>query len=281
MSVMDKLKSIGISLKPYRRGPIGKPNFAMDIDGKHLRIWEGEATLSISTNKRKRQAVLTVHEKPRKISSMIIVSVYLKTCCEQWSDVTDESIKGFVDSIYTTRQIRERVALQIPNSRMRITKVQKAGTNSAKVTVEFSAPSTTTSFLVGFDTNATRPFISQLRNVVGTVQEAHNELLPKQPLAVGHKRQGEWFFNPVSETLSTQLTKNITRAVNGPIDGKTSWNAPTTHNGLYLYHNKKRYAIGMIRDSRKERHLPLFLPVWHEIIRNNEVVSFSSKQRWD
>lgn len=281
MSVMDKLKSIGISLKPYRRGPIGKQSFAMDLDGKHLRIWEGEATISISTNKRKKQAVLTVHEKPRKISSTVNLSTWSPKFVKQWCDVADDEVKNIIEDTYTTSQIRQTVALQVPNSRMKVIKVQKQeGTSyQAKVTVEFSAPSTTTSFLVGFDTHATRPFISQLRNVVGTVQEAHNELLPRQSLAVGHKRQGEWFFNPVGKTLATQLTKNITKGIEGPIDGR-GW-ATTTHRGFYLRHNKKRYVIGMISDTRKGRHPPLFLPAWHEIVRNNEVVATTNNQRWD
>jgi len=281
--VIDKLESIGISVNSYKRGPNGKKNFAISIDKDRLRIWEGDADISVSTNKRKRQAVLTVHEKARKIITSVNIS--LGMFYNYWADVTENDIQDELKHILKSElnnRIRNASTIQVPNARIKVLKTQKAsGSGRVQLTVEFFASQTTISFLVGFDTHALRPFISQLRNVVSTVQGAHKELLPEQPLRKGYKRQGEWFFNPVDETLDVALTKNIKEGFDGPIDGIWKF-TPTTHNGFSMSHNKKRYAIGTITDRRKDRHLPLFLPSWHEVIRNNEVeVIVSKKKTWD
>jgi hypothetical protein len=148
--------------------------------------------------------------------------------------------------------------------------------------LQFRTKATTTSFLVGYDTHASRPFISQLRNPVNTVEEAHKELLPQGvKLKPDCKRQGEWFFNPVSQRLNKQLMHKVGTCHIGPIDAKTARWPYSTHKGVTLQHDKKIYALGTIKDNRKGRHEPLCLDTWHEVIRNNEVEVAAKSATWD
>ena len=68
-SVKERLESIGITVEPYRRGPLGKDPFAMAVNGKRLRLWEGSCEITVSTDKRRRQAVITVVEPARQIKT--------------------------------------------------------------------------------------------------------------------------------------------------------------------------------------------------------------------
>jgi len=277
-TVTERLESIGVKVKPYKRGPAGKVPFAITVDGEFLRLWEGAAEITVSTDKRKRQAVITVTEKPRTV----------KTMARLWfgsglSDIEDSDLEREVRDRWSMREIRESARIQVPNSRMTILNVAKEEYSSpyrVNVDVQLKTRKTTTSFLVGFDTHASRPFISQLKKPVKTVQEARAELLPDGvTLKDGHKRQGEWFFNPVSQKLSSELNRNIHRAYHNSVDA-SRWGG-TSHRAMILEYGPKTYAIGMVTDRRKGRHEPLFLDGWHEVIRNNEVEVAETNSTWD
>jgi len=260
MNVVKKLQSIGLQINPYKRGPLGKYNFAININGKYLRIWEGSADITVSTDKRRKQAVITVVEKPRKIRTLSML----------------------YHSQPTPDHIRSNAYVSVPNSRMKILSHVEYSGSRHKYEIEFTTRTTRTSFLVGYDTGAEKPFISQLKNVVKTVSEAHEELLPKDTkLKKGYKRQGEFFFNPVSKELSKQLTFNIHNVrKEAPLNFSFNYTNTSSHRGAVIRYNGKNYVIGKVWDTRKDRHNPLYLHDWYEVVRNNEVrVSYYTT--WD
>lgn len=285
--VIEKLNSIGLYVGQYKRGPAGKHSFAIAVEGQYLKLWEGDAEITVHTDRRKRQAVITVEEKPRNITA------YVQTYCEHNDDDTPERLLRNVKINCGIQFLRSVCAVSVPNSRLRIVEVKSltggSSPNRVRVKLLFTTKRTITSFLVGFDNDAVYPFVSQLKKIVNTVDEAHKELLPVGiKLKPGHLRQGEWFFNPVSKKTAVQLNRNIHKAKYKSVSGVDTWNMFTdrrdfasSHRGLTLSLNKKNYVIGVVRDARKGRHFPLFLNGWYEVIRNNEVVVSRKVKVWD
>ena len=276
-NVADRLNNIGIKAGDYRRGPLGKDIFCIGIGmaGDTIKIHEGQTTITVATNKRKRQAVLNVKEEKRVVKTVARIGCVEPTM-EQRKNLLKHGRYIFADGI-----IRQNACVHVPNSTMKIISVRFDSTSSIYPTLIFNLEfhtrgRTKQCFLVGYDSGSDKPFICKLRNAVSTVEEAHKELLPKNVvLKAGYKRHGEWFFNPVNKDLVTELNSKIHGLSLMGMDGRCVSDfprlEPTTHRGMVLKHGGKRYAIGKIKDSRKGRHKPLLLNGWYEIIRNNEV----------
>ena len=58
--------------------------------------------------------------------------------------------------------------------------------------------------------------------------------------------------------------------------------AMTTHKATLVWDNGKRYATGVVKDTRKGHHKPLQLNGYYEIIRNNEnQANNNGRATWD
>lgn len=298
MDIQTALETIGIKSLPYKRGPVGKDVFAITLTADKIRFWKGDSDITISVDEDLRQAVLNVTEKPRTVKSSVNIWCYTigsnpkKYTEEQLAKEVSKKVNGRYsndakkakkEKAVMMKYLRS-IAIKVPGSRMKVTgysRLEKSG--SVTVNLKFTAKSTTTSFLVGFDHDAqNRPFICQLRDVVSTVKQAHESLKPKNvKLKSGYKRQGEWFFNPVNKELAQKLTRKIHKAMVAPLDGRLQWN-PSSHRAMTITHDKKRYAIGQVKDIRRGKHKPLMLDKWHEVVRNNEVrVTNQQSTTWD
>jgi len=120
-----------------------------------------------------------------------------------------------------------------------------------------------------------------LKKPVGSVREAHQELLPKNAkLKTGYQRQGEWFFNPVGDDLNMELMRSALHRSNCyKLHHKQEY---TSHHAIQTRFGGKTYAIGKIYDNRSGRHQDLVLDRWHEVHHNNEAVVGAEKAKvWD
>jgi hypothetical protein len=138
------------------------------------------------------------------------------------------------------------------------------------------------SLLVGMDEVA--QFISALpADIVESVDEAHDLLRGR--VSPEAKRQGEWFFTPVTQAEA--------RAINGylhttshNVNGAQLEPGSNHHASCIISVNRQRYVIGIVTDTRGTRHEPLLLPEWHRVSRNQErTVPAAMNQRtqtyWD
>jgi len=111
--------------------------------------------------------------------------------------------------------------------------------------------------------------------------EEEKRVLRPDNVPAGSKRQGEFFFVPI--TLSQTDINNINEVYNinarYPSSSGNNLEKDSTHFAQQMMVFKKgtKFANkvivkGKIRDERKDRHAPLLLTKWHEVIRNNEVV---------
>jgi len=152
--------------------------------------------------------------------------------------------------------------------------------------VEFTTRTTHTSFLVGFDeSDSEYPFVCQLRKQVDSIQEAYEELKPpKDKLKPGFKRQGEWFFNPVTDEVKADICANLREVRQGrdiaAIVNNNNWLEGSHRADLLLRLHGRVYAMGRVRDTRRRRHTSIVLTDWYEVLRNNEAVN-QLQEKWD
>lgn len=269
----EKLESVGITVKEYARGPLGKDNFAINISGDKIRFWKGAAEIKIRTNKRKRQCLLTVFEKARVVKE--------KITRESFHDVSTKykTIKEALEAI-SVHSWNSR--LSVPNSTFHVVGFKQSNftdynSNLVKngrivYDIEHRTKDTTTTFLVGYDeSSSNKPFICQLKDNPDSFADAYQSLLPKGvTLKDGHKRQGEWFFNPVGEKLTRELNSLVNKAKWRTMDYTGGYTGTSSHRSLIVRHKSKNYAFGVVKENRKGRHEDLILNGWHEVLRNNE-----------
>jgi|19_taG_2_1085344.scaffolds.fasta_scaffold00919_10 hypothetical protein len=309
MSVIKKLESVGINVTPYKRGPLGKNPFSLSVDNDKIRIWEGGADIVVRTNRRKKQCLLTVTEKSRTVKekTRIVRTANEKAEGNKFKPgrtfSTYEEAAKYSETPY--KPTRSNCRIFVPNSRFS-QKFLSAQTARDSIyrhrTIVFNfelkqnAGKTTSTFLVGFDESASaKPFICLLKDNVDTFEDAYKSLLPVDvKLHPKHKRQGEWFLNPVHDKLEYELLKYsalnhkelCTMRLNGAMrNGSWSgWSKVniSSHEGTCVNYEGKLYAIGEVKDVRKGRHEPVYLDSFHEVIRNNEAVEPERNVRnWD
>lgn len=272
--IVEKLLSVNIPASPYNTK---ERIFGLRVRKGEVQVCEGRAdVLYLRTNKRKRQVLLTVQEPKRVFNRTIGFSTSLSfnELHENDIDLFHKVVKNRFNSIAGALEYCN--SLYIPNARFKVMEVDKyfwtgqycSITAKLKITV----PSTTTQFLIGYDEpNSEIPFICVLKKVVCSFDEAYKELLPKNvKLRKGYKRQGEWFFNPVPKREQRQLFQYIHKLRPRQLDN-------TTHMANTIKVGKNTYAIGIVKDTRKNRHKPLLLTEWHSVHRNNERVIRSRK----
>jgi len=285
--IVDKLNETGIACNSYARSPAGNANFAITRHNNAIKVWQPQnLEVAIKTDKRKKHALLTVTEPTRRIPT--------KAFIYSTQDLSDLPTTQIVD-FFGLDRIEEEARVIVPNGKCSVKKcqIEKYDYNndySYMFDIVWTVKKTTTTFLVGYDeTDSISPFVCQLKRNVNSLREAYKELLPKGvTLKRNHKRQGEWFFNPVSEKMQATLFSKMYNAEKLCLDGirhsTSSWfderGEGNTHEGMVLYHQNKRYVIGAIKDRRVGRHKPLVLTKWHRVYRNNEVIT-KENAVWD
>lgn len=278
--IVEILKEADINAEKYQRGPLGKRIFTMAVTTRNsnkerqpkgiIRFWPGDATIEVTTDRRFRQAVLEVVEDKRTIE---------RNMEWRWARTF-----GKVFSLKRARLIaafQQQISLPSTTGYKVINLEDRAG-GGFKGTVIATVPGTHQSYLVGFDESF--HFISQLPKVgIKSVEEAHEVLKPKA-IKKNFLRQGEWFFVPVSNTLNETLHKMIVKRDGTPRLRGSVLEPTSTHEvSTMINYKDHRYAIGYVVDNRIGHHKPLWLPTWHRVLRNREIVQRQSAvaRRWD
>lgn len=293
-----ELTKAGLKVKAYAKNPVNGGNaiFSISLDNQNvLRIWNGEAKVTVvpSTSGLK-QAVLQVHEKGRTIIKVHNID------WNTWDrNRTLESAQESLNEWY----IRRHLGVTLPQgAEYSIIAYDRAGaTNSIKdfygtVTLQGRIRSTRQNFLVGRDEKS--QFISALPRQATSVQDAHDALRPAS-VPRGALRQGEWFFVPATVQERKAIDASIkARGSAGIVTGWRDGYRPdridpkdvgqlepgsSHHAPCSFLVRGKRYACGIVYDTRPDRHGSLMLVGWHRVIRNREVQSVATQNtaRWD
>jgi len=118
----------------------------------------------------------------------------------------------------------------------------------------------TTCFLIGVDEK--KHFISVLKKIVSSVEEAHEELRP-DGISDKAVRHGEWFFDPVPPRKAQEVLSQC-------FFKRRRLEEDSSHESSVGYHDGKKYAFGRVSDTRKDYHKPIVLTTLHRVVRNNE-----------
>ncbi len=202
--LIPMLVDAGIIAKEYKNpSAVGTPvEFIISTipGGKGILVKNSEmAKLELATDKDRKQAVLSVREGKRKLSRTVVYKH--STVMEAMSYHRENLLKG-------------KFPINIPGAKLtvgNITSKKTYNSNKDHIGWEYSGVVTATvnrsrenTFLMGMD--ETSHFISILPEKVNSVEEAHKILRPKG-LSKKAKRQGEFFFTPVSEQTVLKAMK--------------------------------------------------------------------------
>lgn len=139
--------------------------------------------------------------------------------------------------------------------------------------IEMQTPGRLRHFLCGRDEE--HLFIAQLPRAVANVQDAHEALAPEIPSQYQRgvmRRQGEWFFLPITAEERAEMNIATPRTIRG---GGLAEIARIRRHGrqhvateaIVLQPNDRLYARGQIWHPD---HAPLALRGWHRVLINRE-----------
>ena len=281
MNVVEKIESVGVKVNPYKRGPAGKDPFIISRDSDKIRIWPGNSEITVSTDKRNRQALLKVKENARDVKAN--GSIYLGySQTEALVDKTSNEILKALTEAYSVsnksldKRLKECAHTFVPNSTVKSVSNFRVQGGYIYYEIVLRAKSTRSSFLVGYDESESKyPFICQLRtNKADNPLEARKALRP-EGLSTSAKRQGEWFFDPAPNSIQNELNRNIQNIRTGVRLSDTS------HYANVLSYKGESYVIGKVSERyRRGHHKPLVLNRWHRVVRNKEV-QVADSASWD
>jgi hypothetical protein len=297
------LDAAGIPNQPYARDTVGG-GFIVAIDERNnnLRFYVGEgANVTVVSDRKLGQAVLQVTEKARQVTRSVSVKRPTSTSNILSVDEDEHRCQNYLLNNFPIVFPQGRVR-RWTYANLRITTAQPNGligndtatgrlfhpqqTVHGDVTAHVRASSQT--LLVGFD-EGEHLFVSLLKQHAKDVADAHRILRPKG-VTDAAVRQGEWFFQPVTQRVLKELDQHIYNQP-GALQYETrlgGWAG--SHQATTLRHKRKTYAIGWVLDihypnrgMRTRHHMPLLLQDWHEVIRNNEVVApdLARGRSWD
>jgi len=285
-NLTEVFKDAGIPSEQYQRGPSGKDVFIIRQQSGRIKFWPGNATFKTRINQKNRQVLLTVRENERTVVARTR-HMYGKTV-----GINPFKINTLADALkLVSPPRRSDFRIRVPSSKMVLAGF-KVVRNIPHFTVEiiftakFITKPTTTTFLLGFDESASKyPFICQLKKNVSNFKDAYNELKPVGiTLQKGYKRQGEWFFNPVSKEVAKEVFNNsglwYEFSLNQIPGRKDTYRPDSSHWGYGVRYNGTTYVIGKVKDRRIGRHSPLILTRLHSLHRNNEVIARDDSS-WD
>lgn len=314
--VAAELKKFGIKAKGYVSTPEAavdnKDVFLLSLDenDQSVRVWPGIAQVEVKGSKTHKQAVLNVVEKQRVITHEV---EFTRRFSKKPGNISADLRERFISNFPIALPNRDVVSWDLTDFKSEVEQdaypslVESTKRYKVSATVTATVPTTTQSFLVGQD--ETSQFISMLPKKAKSVEEAHKILRPKR-VTSDAIRQGEWFFQPVSEALSKILDAKVAEQPDimddvYPLDKEgdesTHWCTQVTlseskYKGKYA---ERIFTIGWVTDRRRRlrttrrrsgrrtfsHHAPLFLADWHEIIKNREIEpppSLSGQARtWD
>lgn len=270
-NLLTTLKRAGIKARRYRKAPFGKDVFALSIDrAGSVLVYQGNAKVKARGSKKHKQAVATITEGQRQVVRRVTSSVYSPDKDPNRVQISKELINSFgvimpSNTHWNVRDIKwERIMVHDPNDEHKTTPGRRCDI-SGTVTGRVDA-TTTNHLLIGKD--ETRNFISPLPKPAKTVLEAHRMLRPKEAMKPGTRRQGEWFFVPVSRRKMLALNHY---ALISPHRVKQDRLGGGTHKALSTVSFRGDiYARGYIIDPRYGHHKSLYLPKWHKVIKNKE-----------
>lgn len=284
---VEQLLAAGILAQDYKRGPAGPDAFAISIQGTApqgiVYVHEGNAKIKVAIDPKFRQAVMHVHEQPRKFTRKVIARIMHSGREQRPSKQRQEDylrlafpidVPGRPEWTYKGRKC-EWINLLRYGYHWRI---------SAEVTAKIVVD-TKHDFLVGMD--EVHHFVAALPKRVKSVCEAH-EVLKPDGLTEKSVRQGEWFFTPVAEKLAKKIDgwikqQRIRYGGNVRLLAVRRLEKGSHTCKQWMRMNGKDYAKGYVMDRRSYRHDPLFLDGWHRIDRNKEVVVHTERRTrtWD
>lgn len=335
----------GIPTVGYKRGPAGVQICIFSINQGALRIWPGAANFElIDANRKVKQIVFRIKENARTVTGYSKCDIYgIRYKDGHWYKTSTPSIGPYTNeaeidiekypnnrlAFKDTDRLQSWLAISLPNGTKysyevegrymenRSTQYQPNQENYVAydyVKITAKVPSMDMYVLAGYDEKAL--FICELPEAVASIEEAHDALMPKEAKkASSYKRQGEWFFVPVSDDEESRINNLLTKAdfdnarvitsfgglttvkVNGPKGTKLELSSgpieeQSSHIAASLLSvtsgkSTSVYASGLISDRRTNHHRPLVLNRWHRVYRNLEVVrnldDMNSQRRryWD
>ena len=184
--------------------------------------------------------------------------------------VVDEPKRAFTVTVPRFRAIAPAPGLRVVSE----TETQRV--------IEMSTSGRLRHFLCGED--EAHLFIAQLPRPVANVDDAHDALLPEIPAGYDRgvmRRQGEWFFLPVTADERAELNVVAPRTIRS---GGLAEVARIRRHGrqhvasqaLVLQPNNRLYARGQIWHPD---HAPLALRGWHRVLINREPFEVISPRR--
>ena len=283
-----ELHRAGLRVSPYLRGPLGAESFCLSLSRENtVRFWLGAAQVEFDVDRKLRQVVVAAHEKERQITRTYSVSLSSSTeygvFIERARGLFPVTAAGMV---LGDVEILDTDAVTEDKKSRRVVRPWRDSRNRMRYNVRVRCTGTIPEgqpnhLLIGFDENS--QFISVLPKRAETVAEAHQVLRPKG-ISDKAKRQGEWFFDPVSKAVATKIEKHIRMHGEKVIETNRSlvirrprqrWvlaDQSSHHARKWLQIGKVVYVSGEIYDTRLARHKPLNLgDTWHRVVRNAEV----------
>jgi hypothetical protein len=287
-NVVKALGRFGIQTAAYKRAPVGQDVFAISIQPRSpegvVTINHGNAEVEVFGSKRLKQAAISVFEKRRKVTREVSEEYAWNPGATQPTVELQQRILRGKFPVIMPRDTKWTFKDMTCEKKSRKLQPGYSGGPSRthtfwlfKGTVTATVGrSTRNNFLVGMD--ETHHFISPLPKKATSVKQAHKDLRPE--VKRGSKRQGEWFFEPVSERklitiLNDHADSKLFRRQGRFRLGNTTHIAMTHINLVHRRKGDKRkakhlYVRGDIIDGRRGHHAVLFLDRWHRVVRNKE-----------
>lgn len=286
MNLIEELTKVGIKAQPYKKPPMGKRIFALTIRPSPkakegiITVHQGEAKVEVHGSRKHKQAVVTVEEEGRKVTRHVTCNVEHTVI----RPIRGDSVEALKNKASYERMLRSEFNVVMPeNARWTFSNIRVSRRNwpignnvrgvlSGDVTAQVMTR-TINHFLMGMDES--HNFIAPLPKPAKSVLEAHRMLKPSK-IAGGKrrnwKRQGEWFFVPCNQDEIKRIEQHIKHDNVASIRLGRSTHTAQTGIRMYLKGGSKRtvYARGYVLDRREGHHANLFLPDWHEVIRNKE-----------
>lgn len=296
-----ELKAAGLKARPYHRPPNARDLFVIALDSSNvIRFWCGSADITFVSDKKARQSVLDVYEKGRTVTNTVKIDFHV------WqNNLTLEHVRNSLSRYWIERHLGVQLPVGAEYSITAYDRIEKPERNEyglvaaagyGTVTLQGKTKATRQSFLIGRDEKS--QFISALPRRCKSVFDAHEALRPPGVPRTA-LRQGEWFFVPATAAEKAAIAKSVAGRGSKGICGARDYGSATIHRSRVgeledgsshhapcnIIVSNRLYAVGLVYDTRPNRHGQLLLRDWHRVIRNREVVSSTiadrGTARWD
>lgn len=280
-SVVEAINDVGGYASSYKRSPLGRGVFAAGMNRippiGEIKIWEKiSGDIDVATSNKYQQVLVNVNEDTRYVDLKVRAhdSGTRKNVSRDYAERTLLSINR---NLVTANGARARV-IELDDPVVTEGREGRYYWYAFTGKIRWTIPASKQTMLMGMDEKY--QFIAALRDPVDSVAKAHDALRP-EGVSRNAIRQGEWFFLPVNKAMQETLDEE---AFSRPDKIHSSSLGGTTHRVQQrLTYDGKAYAVGYVIDNRKAHHEPLWLPTWHEIVRNRELVrrATSVTRYWD